>query len=107
MGIALSRPYSKPYQPTCLLDISPTRAIVFYEMKASLRRWPISRRSLAASSLMLTATFTSSAMTSIGVDFTHADGSHIHVADLLGSADGDVPEAVKGCFAFDEMVSYI
>ncbi|KAL0302386.1 UNVERIFIED_CONTAM: BAHD acyltransferase DCR [Sesamum calycinum] len=41
-----------------------------------------------------------------GVDFIHADGSHIHVADLLGSADGDVPEAVKGCFAFDETVSY-
>ncbi|KAL0321875.1 UNVERIFIED_CONTAM: putative acetyltransferase [Sesamum calycinum] len=41
-----------------------------------------------------------------GVDFIHADGSHIHVADLMGSADGDVPEAVRGCFAFDETVSY-
>ncbi|KAL7107695.1 hypothetical protein ACP275_06G070700 [Erythranthe tilingii] len=41
-----------------------------------------------------------------GVEFIHANGSHICVSDLLGSADGDVPEAVKGCFAFDQTVSY-
>ncbi|KAK6135850.1 hypothetical protein DH2020_030416 [Rehmannia glutinosa] len=41
-----------------------------------------------------------------GVEFIHANGSHIHVRDLLGSTDGDVPEAVKGCFAFDQTVSY-
>ncbi|XP_057788691.1 uncharacterized acetyltransferase At3g50280-like [Salvia miltiorrhiza] len=41
-----------------------------------------------------------------GVDFIHANASHIHVIDLLGSADGDVPEAVKSCFAFDHAVSH-
>ncbi|XP_075485968.1 putative acetyltransferase At3g50280 [Primulina tabacum] len=41
-----------------------------------------------------------------GVDFVHADGSHFRVMDLLGSVDGDLPEALKGFFAFDGMVSY-
>ncbi|KAL3653494.1 hypothetical protein CASFOL_003175 [Castilleja foliolosa] len=41
-----------------------------------------------------------------GVDFIHADGSHISVADLMGAADGYVPEAVKSCFAYDGAVSY-
>lgn len=39
-----------------------------------------------------------------GADFVHTDGSRIYVSDLLG--DGDVPEAVKLCFAFDRTVSY-
>lgn len=41
-----------------------------------------------------------------GVEFIHANGSHIHVSDLLGSADGDVPDAVKSCFAFDHAISH-
>ncbi|XP_073047472.1 uncharacterized acetyltransferase At3g50280-like [Primulina eburnea] len=41
-----------------------------------------------------------------GVDFVHADGCYFWVRDLLGSVDGDLPEAVKGFFAFDGMVSY-
>lgn len=41
-----------------------------------------------------------------GVDFIQANGSHIHVRDLLGSIDGDVPEIVKSCFAYDYTVSY-
>ncbi|KAI3470852.1 hypothetical protein Pfo_027515 [Paulownia fortunei] len=43
-----------------------------------------------------------------GVDFIHANGSHIYVRDLLGSADDDddVPETVKGFFTFDQTVSY-
>ncbi|KAL3650238.1 hypothetical protein CASFOL_006641 [Castilleja foliolosa] len=41
-----------------------------------------------------------------GVDFLHADGSHIRVRDLLESFDGDVPEITKVLFPFDGMVSY-
>ncbi|KAL3838394.1 hypothetical protein ACJIZ3_022985 [Penstemon smallii] len=43
-----------------------------------------------------------------GVDFIHANGSHIHVTDLIRSIgdNDDVPAAVKGCFAFDQKVSY-
>ncbi|KAL6509321.1 hypothetical protein OROGR_022631 [Orobanche gracilis] len=41
-----------------------------------------------------------------GVEFIHADGSSIQVRDLMGGAEGDVPEAVKWCFAFDQVVSY-
>ncbi|KAG8390093.1 hypothetical protein BUALT_Bualt01G0047600 [Buddleja alternifolia] len=41
-----------------------------------------------------------------GVDFIHANGSHIHVGDLLVSADGYLPQAAKGFFAFDQTVSY-
>ncbi|CAI9772360.1 unnamed protein product [Fraxinus pennsylvanica] len=39
-----------------------------------------------------------------GVDFIHANGSHIHVRDVLGSID--VPQEVKRFFAFDQKVSY-
>ncbi|PIM99090.1 Shikimate O-hydroxycinnamoyltransferase [Handroanthus impetiginosus] len=41
-----------------------------------------------------------------GVDFIHADGSHIYVTDLIGSGNEDLPEEVKGFFAFDQTVSY-
>ncbi|KAL2556869.1 HXXXD-type acyl-transferase family protein [Forsythia ovata] len=39
-----------------------------------------------------------------GVDFIHASGSNIHVRYVLGSID--VPDEVKGFFAFDQKVSY-
>ncbi|KZV36742.1 BAHD acyltransferase DCR-like [Dorcoceras hygrometricum] len=41
-----------------------------------------------------------------GVDFVHADGCHFRVRDLLGPVDGDLPEAIRGFFAFDGVVSY-
>ncbi|KAL0359201.1 UNVERIFIED_CONTAM: BAHD acyltransferase DCR [Sesamum angustifolium] len=41
-----------------------------------------------------------------GVEFIHANGSHIYVGDLLVSDDGDLPKAVKGFFALDQTVSY-
>ncbi|KAG8380793.1 hypothetical protein BUALT_Bualt06G0053200 [Buddleja alternifolia] len=41
-----------------------------------------------------------------GVDFIHAKWSNMHVTDLQGSIDEDVSEAIKGCFAFDQTVSY-
>ncbi|KAK6122061.1 hypothetical protein DH2020_044201 [Rehmannia glutinosa] len=41
-----------------------------------------------------------------GIDFIHADGSGIYVGDLLESVNGDLPEAAKGLFAFDQTVSY-
>lgn len=41
-----------------------------------------------------------------GVDFVHADGSRLCLGDLVGSTDGDLPEAVKGFFSFDQTVSF-